>query len=582
MQTYTKQTLKIFWQHALKYKKALIITVLAILIGDIFKMITPFWYKLFFDEIAGNGDISVLYSLLITIGIIHLVHWGCIRVAAFVNSYFQTNVMSDLAVTCFKYLHKHSFSFFNNSFVGSLVKRANRYSRAFEVVADKLYWELLPIFVSVAMALIILGLRQIWLAVIFGVWGIVLVIFNYLYSLYKLRYDLQRAELDTKVTAHLADTVTNQSNVKLFNGYNAETQGYADITSERQKLWRFTWDLGTLADSFIWFTIIVIEIILIYLSIGFWQEGILTPGDFVLIQSYVVLVSEKMWGLGRVIRDMYENLADANEMTEILLTPHSIVDAKNAQPLNVTKGQVEFKDVTFAYNKTRGVIHNLSLVIKPNEKIALVGHSGAGKSTIVKLLLRNYDVTAGKVLIDGQQIAKVTLESLWHNVSYVPQDPILFHRTLMENIRYARPDASDEEVIDAAKAAHAHEFILELSEGYDTYVGERGVKLSGGERQRVAIARAVLKNARILILDEATSSLDSESEQLIQDALETLMKDKTVIVIAHRLSTIMKMDRVLVMEKGQIIEEGSHKQLLKKKNGYYKKLWDIQAGDFIK
>jgi len=223
----------------------------------------------------------------------------------------------------------------------------------------------------------------------------------------------------------------------------------------------------------------------------------------------------------------------------------------------------------------------LCLDIHAGERVALVGPSGAGKSTVIKLLLRQHDVTRGRILVDDQHITKVTLESLWDNISLVPQDPLLFHRTLKENIRYGKPDATEEEVILAARLAHCHEFITEFSDGYDTYVGERGVKLSGGERQRVAIARAILRNAPILILDEATSSLDSESEKLIQDALVSLMKGKTVAVIAHRLSTIMKMDRIIVIDKGKIVEEGTHAQLLRKKKSVYKRLWNIQSGGFI-
>ncbi|MCK4891750.1 MAG: ATP-binding cassette domain-containing protein, partial [Candidatus Pacebacteria bacterium] len=231
--------------------------------------------------------------------------------------------------------------------------------------------------------------------------------------------------------------------------------------------------------------------------------------------------------------------------------------------------------------KTRKVFEKFDLTIKGCQRVALIGPSGAGKTTVIKLLLRNFDVFGGKILIDDQDISKVTQESLWENISLVPQDPILFHRSLMENIRYGKFDATDVEVIKASKLAHCHEFISDLPEKYDTFVGERGVKLSGGERQRVAIARAILRNAPILVLDEATSSLDSQSESLIQDALDKLMKNKTVIVIAHRLSTIVKMDRIIYIDKGRIIEEGTHEELLRKNKGQYRKLWELQAGGFI-
>jgi ABC-type multidrug transport system fused ATPase/permease subunit len=268
-------------------------------------------------------------------------------------------------------------------------------------------------------------------------------------------------------------------------------------------------------------------------------------------------------------------------MIEIFDTPHGVKDTTDAKPLVVGKGSIALEHVSFGFSEERIILEDFSLTIAAGEKVALVGPSGAGKSTVTKLLLRMYDVTSGAVKVDDQDISKVTQKSLRSAISFVPQEPILFHRSLRDNIRYGRPDASDEEVIEAAKKAHCHEFIESLAEGYDTHVGERGVKLSGGERQRVAIARAILKNAPILILDEATSALDSESEALIQDALRVLMEGKTVIVIAHRLSTIMTMDRIIVIEGGKIAAEGTHDELVNHQGGLYQKLWSIQAGGFI-
>jgi ATP-binding cassette subfamily B protein len=246
----------------------------------------------------------------------------------------------------------------------------------------------------------------------------------------------------------------------------------------------------------------------------------------------------------------------------------------------VKNGAVDFQNVGFHYNHDTKIFHGFNLKVRPGEKLALVGPSGGGKSTVIKLLFRFKDIQEGRILIDGQDICQVTQDSLRQAVALVPQDPILFHRSLMDNIRYGRPEATDEEVYAAAKAAHAHEFISKLPEGYKTFVGERGVKLSGGERQRVAIARAILKNAQILVLDEATSSLDSESEYYIQDALNNLMKNKTTIVIAHRLSTIREMDRIIVMEDGQVKEEGTHDELLSIDEGLYQRLWNRQVHGF--
>ncbi|MEK7201173.1 MAG: ATP-binding cassette domain-containing protein, partial [Patescibacteria group bacterium] len=300
----------------------------------------------------------------------------------------------------------------------------------------------------------------------------------------------------------------------------------------------------------------------------------------VLIQVYILGLMNRVWDIGHTMRRLNDSFADASEMVDILETPHAVSDTAGAVPLAVSKGLIEFKEVVFNFNETRTVLDNLSLRIEPGEKVALVGPSGAGKTTITKLLLRLYNATGGSVLIDGQDIGKVTQDSLRQAIAFVPQEPSLFHRSLMDNIRYGRQDATDEEVIAAAKKAHCHEFIDALPEKYETHVGERGVKLSGGERQRVAIARAILKDAPILVLDEATSSLDSESESLIQDALRVLMEGKTVIVIAHRLSTIMKMDRIVVIEDGKIAADGTHDDLLKE-GGLYHKLWSIQAGSFL-
>lgn len=275
-------------------------------------------------------------------------------------------------------------------------------------------------------------------------------------------------------------------------------------------------------------------------------------------------------------------MADAEEMIEVLNTKYEVQDSKKAKKLSVVRGKIEFEKVRFSYDKTVKVINNLSLRIKSGERVALVGPSGGGKSTVTKLILRFFDIQRGKIFIDGQNIKSVTQDSLRSQISLVPQDPILFHRTLEENIKYGNQDATEQEVIAAAKLANCHEFIQKFPKKYDTYVGERGVKLSGGERQRVAIARAILANNPILILDEATSSLDSKSESEIQEALQNLMKNRTTLVIAHRLSTIMKMDRIIVFQDGKIAEQGTHADLVSNESGLYKKLWDLQSGGYVK
>ena len=440
----------------------------------------------------------------------------------------------------------------------------------------------MTLVLNTAIVVVVLALRNLILGVVMLSWVIVFVAINIIVAKYKLKYDVERSEADTKIGAHLADTITNNVNIKLFVGFDKEVQAHKDLNKDLLKKRLKTWNLNNIFEAIQGILGIILEVVLFYIAIKLWNQGRLTVGDFALIQSYIVVILNRVWDFGNVVRRIYESLADAQEMTEILKKPHEVQDILLAKDLKVMAGEIEFKDVVFNYRATRAILKKFNLQIHSGEKVALIGPSGAGKSTLVKLLLRMHDVSGGKIFIDGQNISKVTQESLWKNISLVPQDPILFHRTLRENIRYGRLDATDEEVEKAAKLAHCHEFISDLEKGYDTFVGERGVKLSGGERQRVAIARAILKNAPILFLDEATSSLDSESEHFIQEALKILMTGKTVIMIAHRLSTIMSADRILVIDHGEIVEDGSHKELLKKKTGLYKKLWDLQAGGFIK
>jgi ATP-binding cassette subfamily B protein len=309
----------------------------------------------------------------------------------------------------------------------------------------------------------------------------------------------------------------------------------------------------------------------------FGSKGGLTAGDFALIFMLTLAVLDHVWGFTQTLFGVAEQVGIFNQSLGFISTPHEIVDQDNAIPLNIKTGTIVFSRVQFFYNKTQQLFEDQTLVIQGGEKVGLVGYSGSGKSTFVNLITRTFDIQKGDVLIDNQSVRAVTLKSLRENIAFIPQDPTLFHRTLIDNIRYGKLEASEVEVIEAAKKAHVHEFASVLPEGYHTFVGERGVKLSGGQRQRIAIARAILKDAPILILDEATSALDSVTEALIQDSLGLAMQNKTVIVIAHRLSTIKAMDRILVFDKGRVVEEGTHEYLLEK-GKIYQNLWQVQQG----
>jgi len=577
----------VFAAHVRPYAGRFAIILFLIGIAKGIDVIVPIFYKRFFDLISGEIAVTaeelpgLLVGTMVAVLALHGVSWLAWRVLAVSNAWFQTRVMADITQTGHEYMLGHSYKFFSDSFTGSLVRKVNRLARSFEKLADQIEFTFVPITVVIVGNMIVLWTRSHLLASILFGWIVFYLIVNIAYARWKSKYDYKASQVDSEATGVLADAITNAITVKLFTGLGYEKTAYRKVTEKLRKLRLLSWNMGELMDAIQGGFMIIIEFIMMYYAIQLWQEGVLTIGDFALIQGYLVGLFIVMWDIGRSIRRVYEALADADEMVEILEMPHGVKDSRRAKVLDVQKGEIEFKNVYFSFRKTRRVLRGLNLKIKAGEKVALVGPSGAGKSTITKLLFRFYDVERGQIIIGNQRISKVTQESLRENLALVPQEPILFHRTIMENIRYGRRGATDDEVMEAARRAHAHEFIKSLPEGYETLVGERGVKLSGGERQRVAIARAILKDAPILVLDEATSSLDSESESLIQEALEELMEGKTTIVIAHRLSTIMKMDRILVIEEGKLVDAGTHKQLLKKKDGIYKKLWEIQAGGFI-
>lgn len=582
MSGHTKQTLKIFWQHSIKYPWSAAFLVFSVVAITALHTYTPLLYRDLINTLGGfSGDIAPAVSIVILIFVVNLIGTAVRRAMNFVNNYFESSVMRDLTNTCYQYLQRHSYDFFTSRFVGSLVTKVKRYERAFEQVADQVIYDLGRSLLLTGMVLFVLLWQYRTLGLIVLGWCVLFLLFSLFYSRFKFPYDVRRAAADTQTTAQLADSVTNNINIKLFTNYSGENRRFGDVTQAQFLLRKKSWDLGTWGDLVQGFSMITLEFVIVYVAVAkLWPTGGITVGDIALLQAYLIRIFEQLWNTGKNIRVIYESLADANEMTEMLTLAHEVKDVPDAETLGVKKGQIEFKSVSFKYHKGNAVLRDFNLAIAPGERIALIGPSGGGKSTIAKLLFRFHDIDGGKVLIDGQDISGITQDSLRSALSLVPQDPILFHRTLAENIRYAKPDASDEEITKAAKLAHAHEFISSFPDGYNSLVGERGIKLSGGERQRVAIARAILKDAPILVLDEATSSLDSESERYIQDALKKLMQGRTTIVIAHRLSTIMQMDRIVVIEDGKITEEGKHKELLKAKKGTYQKLWEIQAGGF--
>ncbi len=585
-----RDVVRAYWRHILGYKGYALLSLGCIVLIQMGSVISPLFLRQLVNVIAGGvtpNSIQMATAALIGYTVIQATIWALWRVEMYSGTQACARIMADLTKEAFSYLIKHSYKFFTNSFSGALTRRVTRYSDSFNKLWDSVLESILGSIIFTLGIILVLSFEHPILGLALSISVACFVILQWFMSRWQQPLRIIRAEEDSNVTAALADSISNQNNIQLFSGNSFEQRGVGRAIDRLRQAYLKTWTFDIFVYGLLGFVSTSINIGVLWIAFWLWTQNSLTIGDFVLIQAYIIGLFNNIWGLSREFRNINAALADAGEMVYIMQQPHDVVDIKGAKLLQVERGQVWFDDVTFTFHKPARqsgggtpVLHQFNLTIGGGERVALVGPSGAGKTTVTKLLLRLYDVSEGEIKIDAQNIAHVTQDSLRDAIAFVPQEPILFHRTLMENIRYGNRDATDEQVIEAARQAHCHEFISRLPDTYGTFVGERGIKLSGGERQRVAIARAILKDAPILVLDEATSSLDSESEALIQDALETLMKGKTVIVIAHRLSTIMKMDRIVVMEQGRIVAQGTHLELIRER-GLYQKLWSIQAGGFI-
>lgn len=583
--SYTRQILAIYWHHMRPYKWRVFAIFFMVGTNMVLWTVYPLFYKQLFDGLvqmsqAGVYDWGFVKKMFAIIFGIYVVMWTFWRISGMMASSTQPRIAADLQDTVFKNALRHSYRFFTEEPSGSLVKKASRFVDAFNNLAEPVLWRLFPIAITLVSMFVVFWRIEWTLATMLATGVFIFFIADIYVSRWKLPLDERRSEMDSKASGLLTDSLTNAINIKLFVSREREEAAYRHLVDEQRKAQTKSWRMHELSMSLQTCLMMAFELIVMWWGVRRFAEGNMTIGELAILQTYLIFLFNQVWDFGRLIRTVYEQMAYAKEMVQIMNREVEVQDVAKAKKLKVTSGAIQFDKAGFAYVSERGVLKDFTLDIQPGEKIALVGSSGAGKSTVTKLLLRLFNLSSGRILVDDQDIAKVTQDSLRANIALVPQDPLLFHRSLKENIRYGKPDASDEEVIEAAKQAHCHDFISALPDGYESLVGERGVKLSGGERQRVAVARAILMNAPILILDEATSSLDSESEALIQDALKKLMKGKTVIAIAHRLSTIMQMDRIIVMQEGQVIDEGTHDDLLTR-DGLYKSLWSIQAGGFL-
>ena len=487
---------------------------------------------------------------------------------------------AEIRKSLFSYLQHHSHRYFVSHFAGSLASRIAEVSMSCMHALWTLTFDFYPLIIKSLVALVVLFGASGDLALVLCLWLGIYIYVSYLLAKRCRIYAQDFAEARSLVTGKVVDSVTNVMNAKMFARRQYEEDYLTDyLNHEVNHALRTYWYMEKLR----WFQFsaaMVLMVGMVGYALKIWSEGNMTVGEFSMVAGLAIMLIEAARGLSRSFLEFFEYLGNISDGVAVFVQPHEIVDKPEATVLQVERGEIAFNHVKFIYKEGLQVFEDLDVTIESKQQVGLVGFSGSGKSTFVNLVLRLFEPQSGTIEIDGQNILDVTQDSLRENVSMIPQDPQLFHRSLMENIRYGRLDASDDEVIEAAKKAHAHEFILPTEKQYDSLVGERGVKLSGGQRQRVAIARAILKNAPILILDEATSALDSVTEKKIQLGLDNLMKGRTVVVVAHRLSTISHMDRILVFDQGRIIEDGSHQQLLIR-DGHYARLWNMQAGGFL-
>ncbi len=577
-----RDTLRLYWQHVRQHKLSFFIAVVTIPLASVlFDTIVPYWLSMAIGTFANNDTIS-LNSYLIFATIAGVVGIICNLVGFQTIMHHESTVQKSLARSTLEKLLDKDATFFNNQKIGALT------SKFIDFVGGHLEIQMLFVLRTLNFTInVLIGIGLIFmhaplLAVV--VLGFIVLLIVQVKISTRLRSNLRKMRRDLRSESRglAADVLTNNLTVKTFAKEGAELAAF-DTLNEKYRsayLRDFRWmnieGTGRLALS------VTIQILAVVVVASLLTANQLQLGIAIFTLAYFQRLASQIFQMGELLNG-YDNIfLTTAPMTEILLEPVTVTDSSAAKELCVTEGTIEFINVNYAYqdDKETNVIESMTLHIPSGQKIGLVGASGAGKTTITKLLLRFDDIDSGTIRIDNQDVAQVSQTSLREHIAFVPQEPMLFHRSLRDNIAYAKPDSSEQDIRQAASAAYATEFIDRLPHGLDTIVGERGIKLSGGQRQRIAIARAILKDAPILVLDEATSALDSESERYIQAALTKLMKSRTSIVIAHRLSTIAKLDRIVVLDDGHIIEDGTHNELLTQ-GGAYSRLWQHQSGGFI-
>lgn len=579
-----KQVWSFFLKTVWSAKTAIIMMLTVGIFWAVDLSVRPYILKIMLDKVSST-DTSHIFQSLLYPGLIYLflsllatTLWR--GYGYFVEIKAIPLLRKKIAQKVFKNLLLQSHTYYQNQFTGGLANKINDLTdsipETLQIILDK--------FFSHGLALMI-AIYALWqvdykFALSMIAWIAIFAVSSIFLSKKLTSLSMTLSEWFSTITGKTVDVLSNISSVRLFARKEEEAHildGVYDETlkAERKLNWAYfiIWALYS-------YSFVIMLAFNLYTLIMGRQQGYISAGDFALVLTINISINDFLAFLTQEFSQFSRNMGKITQALHVLLAPPEIQDQDEAQPLIVTKGEIEFKDVRFHYKGTTPLFQHLSIIIPGGQKVGLVGYSGSGKTTFANIILRQYEICKGEILIDGQDIYKIAQDSLRSSIAMIPQEPSLFHRSILENIRYGRLEASDEEVIEAAKIANAHDFIEKLDQKYNTMVGERGVKLSGGQRQRIAIARAALKNSPILIMDEATSQLDSITEQLIQDALEKIMVNKTTLIIAHRLSTLLNMDRILVFDRGVIVEDGTHDQLLAKK-GVYTELWQAQIGGFL-
>jgi ATP-binding cassette subfamily B protein len=581
-------TLVVFiWSYLKKNKIYLCLFMLVSIIGSIEISLSPYLLKLIIDttnQFSNEHEelLSTLALPVILYIVISLISNLNFRTYDYFSLRFYPKLKTEIIKDMYSHLIKHSDSFFQNGFPASFTKKIFDVSTNVEFIIRTISESFFPIICSfITSSVMLLIVLHYIFAIILILWGICFIFLSYIASKKLENYSRSLSEFNIKISGQISDSISNITAVKLFT---AEEDEIALINSSLEHLanadYKTHWQ--NLKINFVQgISITILIFFMLTILIYGRLQGWVTIGDFALIITLSIAMLMSIYNIGRQIQQFAKAKGICKQALSIMQETHEIVDLAKAKPINVQKGLIEFKNVSFCYGKQKSLFKNLSITLHPEEKIGLVGYSGGGKSTFIKLILRLIEPQSGSILIDNQDIKKVTINSLIKQLTMIPQDSGMLHRTIMENIRFAKPGATDSEVISAAKKAKCHEFICELPGGYESLIGERGVKLSSGQKQRVAIARAFLKNSSILLLDEPTSALDSLTENYIQHSLHSLMRNKTTLVIAHRLSTLKNMDRILVFDNGQIVEDGKLTTLLDNKNGLFYKLWQMQVEGFI-